>query len=180
MFRLLRKFRKNEEGASAIEFAFLMPIILLLSFYILETSWYFTRIVVFDRAVRIVTNDIYVGAVGSAGLTAADLEKEICDEFFLSGTSSSCRSSLVLELTEVTDFTSLPTDDAECISFNSSNQVVRPLVDFNVGTGSSVIFLRACFSTEFLLPGIGFALNVGNSDGRHNMISSAAFINEPT
>lgn len=177
MFRLLRKFRKNKDGVAAIEFAFLMPIFLILSFYILETSWYFTRVVMFDNAIRTLTKDIYIGAVSTSGLTADQLEDQICNDFFLAGTG--CRSNLVLELTEVTDFTALPNDNTECVTFDTNNVPIRPLVDFQVGIGSSVIFLRACYSTEFLLPGIGFALNVGTVNGRHNIVSSTAFINEP-
>ena len=156
MFRILRKLRKDKGGVAAIEFAMLFPIFLALSFFIMESSWYFTRVILFDNSVRQLTKDIYINSVGTSGLTAADLEEQICDDFLLSGPD--CETNLVLELTEVAGLTSLPTDDAECISFNSSNQVVRPVVDFNVGIETSTIFLRACFSTEFFFPGLGLSL----------------------
>ncbi|MEP3232363.1 MAG: TadE/TadG family type IV pilus assembly protein [Hyphomicrobiales bacterium] len=178
MFRILRKLRKDKSGVSAIEFAMLFPIILALTFFILESSWYFTRVVLFDSSVQQLTKDIYINSVGTSGLTIADLEEQICENFPLSG--ADCEEKLVLELTEVAGLTSLPTDNAECITFNSSNQVVRPVVDFNVGIGSSTIFLRACYSTEFFFPGIGFALRVATTDDRHNIISSTAFVNEPS
>ena len=177
MFRILRKLRKDNGGVSAIEFALLFPVFLVLTFFILETSWYFTRVIMFDNAVRQLTKDIYINSVGSSGLTTPDLEQQICENFFLSGPQ--CEDNLVLELTEITDFTSLPTDEAECVSFNSAGDLIRPAVDFNVGRPTSVIFLRACYSTEFFFPGLGFALRVGTTDNRHNMISSTAFINEP-
>ena len=177
MFRILRKLRKDKGGAAAIEFAMLFPIFLALSFFILESSWYFTRVIMFDNSVRQLTKDIYINSVGSSGQTITDLEKQICDNFFLSGPD--CETNLVLELTEVAGLTSLPTDGAECISFNAANQVVRPVVDFNVGIETSTIFLRACFSTEFFFPGLGFALRVATTDNRHNIISSTAFVNEP-
>ena len=177
MFRILRKLRKDKGGATAIEFAMLFPIILALTFFILETSWYFTRVIMFDNSVRQLTKDIYINSVGTSGLTAADLETQICDGFFLSGPD--CETNLVLELTEVTGLTALPTDEAECISFDSNNDVVRPVVDFNVGIETSTVFLRACYSTEFFFPGIGFALSVATTDNRHNIISSTAFVNEP-
>jgi len=132
----------------------------------------------FDNAVRQLTRDIYIGSVGTSGLTVTDLEQQICADFLLAG--ANCETNLVLELTEVSDYTSLPTDQAECITFDSDDQVVRPLVNFDVGGGGSIIFLRACYSTEFFFPGLGFALRVASTDGRHNMISSTAFINEPT
>ena len=177
MFRILRKLRKDNGGVSAIEFAMLFPVILALTFFILESSWYYTRVVSFDNAVRQLTKDIYINSVGSSGLTATDLEQQICDNFFLSGPD--CTTNLVLELTEVSGLTSLPTNQAECISFNSANQLVRPVVNFNVGIAASTIFLRACLSTEFFFPGLGFALGVATTNGRHNIISSTAFVNEP-
>lgn len=177
MFRILRKLRKDKKGVSAIEFAMLFPIILALTFFILESSWYFTRVIMFDNSVRQLTKEIYINAVGSSGLTAADLEEQICENFFLSGPD--CETNLVLELTEVAGLTSLPTDNAECISFNSNGDIVRPVVDFNVGIATSTVFLRACYSTEFFFPGLGFALRVASTDGRHNIISSTAFVNEP-
>ena len=178
MFRILRKLRKDKSGVSAIEFAMLFPVILALTFFVLESSWYFTRVILFDNSVRQVTRDIYINSVGSSGLTATDLEKQICDNFILSG--SDCETKLVLELTEVANLAALPTNDAECITFNSNEQVVRPVVNFDVGISSSNIFLRACYSTEFFFPGLGFALNVATTDDRHNIISSTAFVNEPS
>ena len=177
MFRILRKLRKDKGGVAAIEFAMLFPIFLALSFFILESSWYFTRVIMFDNSVRQLTKDIYINSVGTSGLTATDLEKQICDNFFLSGPD--CETNLVLELTEVVGLTTLPTDEAECISFDADNQVVRPVVGFNVGIETSTIFLRACYSTEFFFPGLGFALRVATTDNRHNIISSTAFVNEP-
>ena len=177
MFRILRKLRKDKRGVSAIEFAFLFPVFIVLTFFILETSWYFTRVIMFDNAVRKLTKDIYINSVGSSGLTVIDLEEQICDNFFLSG--DECAGNLVLELTELTGLTSLPTDGAECISFNSAGDLIKPVVDFNVGIATSTIFLRACYSTEFFFPGLGFALRVGTTDNRHNIISSTAFVNEP-
>ena len=178
MFRILRKLRKDKSGVSAIEFAMLFPIMIALTFFILESSWFFTRVILFDNSVRQLTRDIYINSVGTSGLTAADLEAQICDNFLLAGPN--CEENLVLELTEVTAFSSLPAGNAECITFDSSNQVVRPVVDFDVGRASSTIFLRACYSTEFFFPGLGFALRVGTTDNRHNMISSTAFVNEPS
>ena len=178
MFRKLRKLRKDKSGVAAIEFAFLFPIFLALTFFILETSWHYTRIIMFDNSVRQLTKDIYIGSVGTSGLTTADLEAQICSNFFLGG--DDCQTNLVLELTEVAGLTSLPTDAADCITFNSSDQVIRPVVDFNVGISSSVVFLRACFSTEFFFPGLGFALRAASAGGRNNIISSTAFVNEPS
>lgn len=178
MFRILRKLRKDNAGVSAIEFAMLFPFILALTFFILETSWYFTRVVTFDNAVRQLTRDIYINSVGSSGLTAADLEAQICDDFLLSG--SNCEENLVLELTELPGLTPLPATNAECITFDSSNNIIRPTVQFDPGIASSTIFLRACFSTQFFFPGLGFALRVASTDGRLNIISSTAFVNEPS
>lgn len=178
MFRILRKFRKNKDGVAGIEFAFLFPVFLTLTFFILETSWYYTRVIMFDNSVRTLTKDIYIGAVATGGFTATQLEQRICDEFFLSG--DNCTTNLVLELTEVTDFTDLPNDEADCVAFDATGNAIRPLVDFEVGGGSSVIFLRACYATDFFFPGLEFALGVGTEDERHNIISSTAFINEPT
>ena len=177
MFRILRKLRKDKSGVSAIEFAMLFPIILALTFFILESSWYYTRIVLFDSSIRQLSRDIYTNSVGTSGLTISDLEKQVCDNFPLSGTN--CEQKLVLELTELAGLTSLPSDNADCVSVNSSNQVVRPIVDFEVGIESSTIFLRACFQTEFFFPGLGFALGAATTDNRLNIISSTAFVNEP-
>ena len=178
MFRILRTLRKDKSGVAAIEFALLFPIILALTFFILESSWYFTGVITFDNAIRQLTRDIYINAVGSSGLTAADLEAQICEDFLLSG--SNCEENLVLELTEIPGLTPLPSDDAECITFDNNNQIIRPAVDFNPGTARSTIFLRACFSTQFFFPGLGFALRVATTDGRLNIISSTAFVNEPS
>lgn len=180
MRNLLKKFRKDKKGVTAIEFSLFFPLILILSFYILETSWYYTRFVLFDSAVRGLTRQIYIGAVQAGGLTVNDVKDIICDDYILA--NNDCQQKLVLELTELTSLASLPSDGVDCIAVDpSNNSIISPVVDYDLGTGGSVVFVRACLTTDFLLPGIGLALNIDETNtGLFNIISKTAFINEPS
>jgi len=79
MFRLFR--RDREKGAAAVEFAIVLPLLVLLVFGIMEAGWLFAQI-----------NDIHHGAREGARLAAVNYEdgvqSEMCDRMDLASASS--------------------------------------------------------------------------------------------
>ncbi len=70
----IRKFLKNREGATAVEFAFVMPVLLLLSFGIIEFCVVFFEYHKANEATRIIARNLSRVAplVNEATLTAAN------------------------------------------------------------------------------------------------------------
>lgn len=76
--KIVRRFRKDEEGVTAIEFAMLALPFFALMMAIIETSIFFFAGQVLESSVDDVARKIRTGQLDSS-LTAADLRDEICD-----------------------------------------------------------------------------------------------------
>lgn len=175
MFCAGRKIRTDDNGVTALEFAILGPVYFALLFGILEIGYTFLKINMLNNAVSIVSKDIYTGAAAEGTVTYEDIEQSICDNIYFVG--SNCTSNLQIEVTEVTSLTALPTTGAEC---EDTDVALNPSVDYNPGHSKSIIFLRACFMTDVLMPGLAFGLHLNKtSNDKYAIIGTTAFVNEP-
>ena len=140
-----------------------------------EAGFLFTKIALVDNAVAAVSKEIYVGTASANGITYEELEQKICENIILSG--DNCTDNLMLELTEVVSLADLPDTDAEC---EYSDIDITPAVSYNPGGSSSLVFMRVCFVTNILTPGIGLGFHLPKTDDdKFSIISSTAFVNEP-
>ena len=170
-----RKLWKNNEGATAVEYALIAPVFFALLFSVFELGTLSTKTVLLDLAAAKTSKNIYIGSVSSGSLTKEDLEKSICDTISLIDTN--CRGNLTVELTKITDFNSVPATDAKCVD---ADVPIKPTVAFNPGVDDEIIYMRICLTTKVLMPGIGFGLSMLKTDtGKTQLVTSLAFKNEP-
>jgi len=176
---LLRGLLRDKSGVTAVEFALLAPVFFAMLASLFEVGLLLTRMAMVDHAVNVVSKQVYTGEVSkgvAAGtITQSDLEAAVCD--VTSTVIPNCQSEITVELTEITSLSSLPSDDAAC---KDATLELNPSVTFNPGVGNSIVFMRVCLTVDLLTPGIGFGLKLPQTDtGRFELISSAAFLNEP-
>jgi Flp pilus assembly protein TadG len=76
----LMKFRRNEDGAVAIEFALISPAFFFLIFVILETGLMFVAEEVLDNSVATVARMVRVGQIQNDGLTKEEFKDLICSK----------------------------------------------------------------------------------------------------
>lgn len=170
-----RKIRTDNKGVTALEFAILGPVYFTLLLGILEIGYTFLKINMLNNAVAIVSKDIYTGAASNGTVTYEDIEESICNNIFFSG--SDCTTNLQIEVTEVTSLQALPATGTEC---EVTNIALNPSVDYNPGTAKSIIFLRACYMTDILTPGLALGLHLNKTtDNKYAIIGTTAFVNEP-
>jgi Flp pilus assembly protein TadG len=177
----MRRWRREESGATAIEFAIVaMPFVLLLFGLVSVCLFYFADFSMENatwqaaRAVR--TGQLQQSSGSYSGITTnADrqkaLKKSFCDKAFL---FPDCNSKAVVIVQSNSGFGTI--SQPNC----ASNGVVidQSLAAFNTGAASSVVLVTICYPWDFggRLP----LMSVSNLQGGALLMqSSAAFRTEP-
>jgi Flp pilus assembly protein TadG len=174
-FFIGKKLKQDKDGVAAIEFTLLAPIFFALIFGTIEMGYLFLKINMLNNAVAVVSKVIYTGAASDGSVTYEDIEDSICENIYFVG--SNCAGNLHIELTEISSFSDFPTTVAEC---EDTDLNITPSVSYNPGSAKSIIFMRACFMTDILMPGLAFGLNLEKTaNNKFAIISSTAFVNEP-
>lgn len=136
LFRLssvLKKFKRNEGGATAVEFAFVGLPFFLLMFAIIEVSIFFFAGQVFESSVDNVGRMIRTGQL-DPNITESEFKQIICDE---TATLFEC-AKIHVDLTVVADFSDLtpppqPADmDTDLAGFQFTNPGPAQIVKLTV------------------------------------------------
>ena len=166
----LSRFKQDQDGAAALEFALIAAPFFALLFAILEVALIFFSSALLDRAIEDASRDIRTGQTSSLTSTADDFRNEICDTI---RTVMSCENLRVdvrpIENFNAADFTVPLTDDEE---IDDS--------DFTFVTGGSEqrIMVRAYYEWKLIGPGLVNGMS-NMSENRRLITSTTAFRNEP-
>lgn len=168
--RLARRLNTHaSSGATAVEFAMIAPIFLLLLFAIFETGIIFMAQSVLQSAVNNAARTVKIGS--AASMDATTFRNSICSQISV---LMSCSSNLQIDLVSYGSFSSatysspLNPDG----SFNSAMSRYQP------GSGGSIELLRASYAWPVVTPLLTtFLVNMGNNS--HLISASVAFRNEP-
>lgn len=176
MSRLLkaaRRFRKEEDGNSTIEFALYFSVFFLILAAGVEIAVMNLRHSMLERGVDLATREIRL-STGHVP-TYAEVRNRICNE---SAILANCESNLRLEMVQVNprDFTGMPVD-ADCLN---AEEEPRPVRSFQAGQDNELMLIRACLKYKPILPttSLGKKLNK-DSEGFAQMIVTSAFVQEP-
>ncbi len=171
---LRHRWRRDERGAAAIEFAIIAPIFFFLMFVIAETALVFVAEQVLDNAVFETARLIRTGQVQQGGMSAADFKQEVCDRISVFIDCSS--ANFYLDVEKYDTFADLAT------------LVVSPPVDdddkftdpptFNFGTANQIVVVRAYYQWP-ITPILGHQWKNAMPNGKLLIGSFAAFCNEP-
>lgn len=171
MTGILRRFRHDRHGAAAIEFAILAPIVFGLVFSTFEAGWIMTQSIMLDRAVSRGSRALQVSG---ANFTYADFKKTVCDEAII---LTDCVKSIRIEFTPINKPADFPTSATSCVD-RSIN--IDPVTTYSGGQRSQIVFARACYVVNPIVPGLGFGLALPkDGTGRIHLTSRFAFVNEP-
>lgn len=177
----LRRYVRNRDGATAIEFALVFTPFLALVFGIIGVSLFYFTETILDQALNAATRQIRTGqnhATPSGELTVGKLKTQICDRS--AGLIKCDKLTVVISNKAAwSDFTSLPS----CTDANStvvpSNYQDSESVATGAGGRERVVLVLACYPWELLasVPYIG----LGNVNGGSSQLiqALAAFKSEP-
>ncbi|MGB0498995.1 MAG: TadE/TadG family type IV pilus assembly protein [Rubricella sp.] len=167
----LRAFWKDEHGGT-IEFVILFPVLFSAMFSVFELGWLLSKAALLDRGMELAMRDVRLGV--PSVMTEAGIRRRICEGAVI---FDQCEDWLVVEMTPITGPNDFPQADAAC--FDRSEDV-RPVVTFNPGGRSELIYVRACALTDPIMPTSAIAMGLKeDNDGEYRIITYSAFMNEP-
>jgi Flp pilus assembly protein TadG len=166
----LSRFRRNENGATVVEFALVAAPFFALMFAIIETALLFFADQTLDTAVATAARLIRTGQAQDEGLTADAFKTAICDQM---GGLLSCSAGLKVDVRKYTSFDSI--DLATPVDADGNLKVTE---NYNTGHGGDIVVVRAYYEWPTFVPLLGNNL-ADMPDGTHLLVATAAFRNEP-
>ena len=168
----LAAFWSDSGGNAAMEFVVLFPFLMFMLFSIAEAGVLMARTVMLERGLDIAVRDLRLGA--TPGVTHDIIKNQICDAAFLLG---ACEDVVLLELSPLTNFNSFTAGEAQCVDRTSD---VEPMTNFDPGSRSQIMFIRACLIVDPIFPGMGLgAMLPVDASGGYSIVTQSAFVNEP-
>lgn len=160
-------------GASAVEFALVVPMFLALVFSTLEGGWLMTRSILLDRALDQTVRLIRIGDPAAPKDHTA-MKKALCARTLI---VKNCEATMLVEMKEVKAAADMPTHAAICVDRGAK---VQPTATFSTGSRSSIMYVRACIVSDPVVPLIGLALQFEkDGKGGYHQTAVSAFMNEP-
>ncbi|GAB4229921.1 MAG: pilus assembly protein [Methyloligellaceae bacterium] len=170
--RLLRRFRGDRSGASAIEFGIVAVPFFLLLFAIIEVSLVFFASFTIENAVDQTARLIRTGQAQTAGLTADQFRDAVCEKVVW---LSDCNTALKVEVQRYDNFSGVPATPSNPLNGDQLQQSYP----FDPGNGGDVVIVRAFYIWD-LSAKMPTGVGLGNmSNGNRLIIASTAFRNEP-
>ena len=162
---LLARFARTQDGAVAIEFAFVAIPFFVLIFAIIELGLAFLVSMTLENAMMTVDRRIRTGDLQNASATAATYRTAVCQQ--MSWLGASCESSIIL------DVRVLP-------SFVAGGNLAAPKAAktcWDPGGPNSIVLVRGYYKWPLITPLMQNA--VGGTPGNRQINFSAVFANEP-
>ncbi len=172
--RALARF-KRDEGNATIEFALFFPLLVTLLLSTVEIGILTIRQVMLEHAVDRTVRDLRLGNLIAP--TQDDLRDLICDR---SSVVPACSDSLLIELRPVSTVSWTPlSEDTTCKDRNNGS--INPVVDLNPGTSHEMVLIRVCAVFEPIFPSTKLGVHMSKDAlGGYALVTSSAFVNEPT
>ncbi len=158
------QFRADENGATAVEFALIAPLLFLSIFSLIEIGALGMMVSGFDHAVTESARRIRTGRDDGA-TSAAGFEDQICGR--LGGDLVKCKNRLVVNVQRYNRFAD-----------GNAAVAAAPTGQFNKGAAGDIIVVKADYRWPLMTPFIATSFN---RDGPLDITiaSRAAFKNEP-
>lgn len=160
-------FARAEDGATAVEFAFVAIPFLLLVFAIIELGLVFLVSLTLENAVMDVGRTIRTGQVQTSGGNAASFKTAVCNKMNWLG--SKCAANLQIDVRVFSDYSSGNT--------SAATGAVPTTMNWNPGAAGSIVLVRAYYTWPLVTPLMQTGLQ--NSGGKRIVYAATAFTNEP-
>ncbi|MEO1650263.1 MAG: TadE/TadG family type IV pilus assembly protein [Pseudomonadota bacterium] len=168
----LSRFRRNEDGTTAIELAMVAAPFLGLIFAIMAVGLYFFVIFSFENAVERAARMIRTGQAQTQGMTTAQFKQEVCDRapHFVD-----CDGKVRVSVNVHNQFSG--SEPAECTD-DGGALIPEPAEAPVPGAAGEIVLVTVCY--EWALAGSMPFIKVGQMDNGSAMVrASTTFRTEP-
>lgn len=172
----LRRLQRDDNGATAVEFAIVVTPFLLFILGLIGCSFYFFMMNSIEKGMDQATRLVRTGQAVTQKMTVDQFRKAICSA---AGTWIDCNNLTVFA--QAADTWSDTLQPTQCLdNTKNQNQIMKPtdLIAIYTGTASQVVIVTTCYQWNFTakLPLIKF----GNApDGSTVLQTATAFRSEP-
>lgn len=167
---LLRRFRRNRRGSTAVEFALVAPIFFALLFAIIETAMMFYAGQILETATQDSAREIMTGQAQDQALSQAQFKQLVCAK--LTGMFD-CADGVYVDVRSYPQFT----DVNITTPIDSSHHFVDD-TKYCPGSDGSIVVVRVFYQWPLFVTRLGYDLS-NLSGGKHLLTATAAFKNEP-
>lgn len=184
--RLLRGLGEN--GVTAVEFAMVAPMFLLLIMTIVDLGVMLTTQFLLDGAARDAARLIRTGQVQTSSSPLPTFQNLLCSDLSPLISSTTCQSSVIFEVQFFTNFAGV--SFTPCTQNTNVNQ--SGYCSFSPGTGTQIVGVQVTYNYPFMVPWVGACLTggscwfgagtaSGSNPGRGTapLVSTVVFMNEP-
>jgi Flp pilus assembly protein TadG len=177
--RLFNRFRAEDKGATAIEFAIVGGPFLYLLGAILEMGLMLFTEYAIEHGTAQAARLIRTGQVQNGGITAADFKQVVCDNIdFLD-----CETKLYVDVRKYEDFSSVSAPSSITTDADGNSEIsddVSVGAQFDPGGPGEVVVVRVYYTWDLFMPNIPGMSGFSNLSNHRRLLSSTfAFMNEP-
>ena len=175
--RATARMRRDERGATAVEFALVIGPFMLVLGVIIETGLMFFTEYVLQSSVQEAARQIRTGQAQSAAMTQATLKTNfLCDTLNI---IINCNTKVYVYVNAQASYTALQTALPSMLTVGPSYGGSTVNTSYNCGQPSQAVAIVATYDWEFTLPYfMGFFGNMGD-DQMRRLVGFAMFRNEP-
>lgn len=173
MFSRLFKRTKSEDGNASVEFVISVPVFLLLFVSIFELGMAMTRLTMLEHGLDVAMREVRLSTGNNVG--QSEIRDLVCEN---ASVLKDCNNALSVEMVTIdTDTWNMPNEFATCVNRGPG---VQPVVKWQNGRQSDVMFIRACYVVDPMFPtlGLGAILETDHTGGMY-LVASSAFSQEP-
>ena len=173
--RLIRRFRREEEGNATIEFVILMPLLFTIFAAALESGLMMVRWTSIDRASDMVIRSLRLGQYTNPD--AIMLRREVCDRTFM---IENCFENTVVDIRRINRATfQMPDAGTPCVT--RTDTVIQPVTEVTPGQQNDLMLIRVCVTVNALFAGSTFAVPITyDEQGGYAIAVASVYVNEPS
>jgi Flp pilus assembly protein TadG len=168
-FDILRAFRRRDDGAVAVEFAFVLAPFLAVLFAIMETAMVFFAGQTLETAVADSSRLILTGQAQNGGLTQETFKNAVCARIY---GLFDCGEGITVDVQKYTAFA-----DADLSRPVDDEGNVKP-GGYNPGGPCEIVVVRLIYQFPVYLSMMGFDL-ADMSGNKRLLVATSVFRNEP-
>jgi Flp pilus assembly protein TadG len=167
--KLLRRFRRERHGSTAVEFALVAPLFFALLFAIIETGLVFFAGQVLETVTQNSARMIMTGQAQTASYTQAQFASYVCTQV---PALFNC-NNIYIDVESYPAFSSVTINS----QIDGSNNFINNM-QYNPGGPGDIVVVRLFYQWPIFVTSLGY--NISNLSGSLRLLTAtAAFRNEP-